>query len=324
MWEGWKNIDCYLYLGSMIPRTTESTYDFLSNGWIPLSNYGIMRGRPQITGSSRNGSSITIPGRNGTIYDANTARNNAKVSIELLVANVWTHKDADVLAIDRADQLMVLAQSAKYFAYKEPGRDLDSYFIVRDTKITITDANENAQTVKIEFEVCPVRYWISGLIGHVVNTEGVTIYNNFLKNGEFLCGIEKPNAWSDIHYGRNSEPIRPVFDPLQGTGTMSIYLDNPANPGAWGTRVEFIKGTNVPGVPTGTILDTDKCLAYAMDDHGVYTNENDHFGPGEDDSGKTYTGDYTNFWVPVGRAARVHVNFQSSTVYIYTNEGMLI
>lgn len=328
MWEGWKDIEGYIYLYDDIPRVLTKTYDFTN--WIKFSDYGIMRGRPQITGSSRNGSSYTIPGRNGTIYPSNVTRGNAKVSVELLIANTWTHASSAFTAIERTDQLTVLLQQAKYFAYTEPGRDQDSYFVIRDVKSTITDYDKDAQILQIEFEVHPVRYWTSGLMGICFgqgNDDGLTVYNNFYVQtgtyaGKFLCGVESVtySAFNNLHFSRNSEVIKPFITNLQGTGQknaqgkdttrISIYLDKQLDPGHWEIEsAVYLKAGKT--LPQGTTLDTDKCLCYA-NVNSEYVNENSKM-----------RGDYELLYVPVGRKARFHSNLTGDQ-YLFTNEGMLI
>lgn len=316
MWEGWKNIEGYLYLYDEIPYSTDTTYEF--NGWIPLSKYGIMRERPQITGSSRSGSSITIPGRNGSTYPADITRGNAKVSIDLLVANTWTHANSAYSAIERADQLITMAMQAKYFAFKEPGRDIDSYFVIRNVNTTLSDAYEDAQVVKIDFEVHPVRYWISGLLAFPIGPgdNGKTIYNNYPvvtgNDTEWRCGTDfytppagSPNPY--LHYERNSEIIRPVFV-IENGGTVdiSIYLNSESGSMQ---KITEIKAKNLENF---TVLDTNKCLAWTYLNNEV-ANRNTKF-----------SGDYTLLWTPVGRRARYHASNTSSGVKMYTNEGMLL
>ena len=327
MWEGWKDIECYAYIYDEIPRVAQTAYDFTN--WIKFSDYGIMRARPQITGSSRNGSSYTIPGNHGTLYSSEMTNGNAKVSVEMLIANVWTHSSSDYTAIERADQLVSILRQAKYFAYTEPGRDQDSYFIVRDVKFTYTDYDKDCQILKIEFEVHPIRYWLSGLIGVPFgqgNEGGITVYNNYYAltgdyAGKFVCGIETYNHTFDVlHFSRNSEVIKPIITNLQGTGQkdehdkdttrISCYLDKQLDPGHWEHEVAvYLKYGKT--LPTGTTLDTMKCLIYA-NVNAEYVNENSKM-----------KGDYTGLYVPVGRKARFHSNFTGDQ-YLFTNEGMLI
>lgn len=320
MWEGWKNIECFIYLFDEIPYSTDTTYSF--DGWIALSKYGIMRGRPQITGSSRSGSAITIPGRNGSTYPSDATRDNAKVSIELLVANAWTHKNSSFTAIERADQLVTMAMRTKYFAFKEPGRNLDSYFIVRDTSATISDSDENALAVKLDFEVHPVRYWISGLLAFPIGPadNGKTVYNNFpyvIGEGndiitEWRCGTDfytppdgEPNPY--LHYERNGEIIRPTFI-IENGGTVDISIFLNSESGSM-TKVTEIKAKSLENF---TILDTNRCLAWTYINNEV-ANRNSKF-----------SGDYTLLWTPVGRKARYHASNNTSQVKMYTNEGMLL
>lgn len=316
MWEGWKDIEGYLYLFDEIPYSTDTTYSF--DGWIPLSKYGIMRGRPQITGSSRSGSAITIPGRNGSTYPADITRGNAKVSVEVLIANTWTHLSSEYKAIERADQLINMAMRTKYFAFKEPGRDLDSYFIVRNVNTTLSDADKDAQVVKIDFEVHPVRYWISGLLAFPIGPgdNGKTVYNSYpVVNGaetEWRCGTDfytplpgDPNPY--LHYERNSEIMRPVFV-IENGGTVdiSIYLNSESG------SMQKVTEIKAKSLETFTTLDTNKCLAWTYLNN-VVTNMNTKF-----------SGDYTLLWTPVGRRARYHASNTSSGVKMYTNEGMLL
>lgn len=130
--------------------------------WVSLSTYGLLRGRVALTPSTVEGTQLQIPRRDGKTYTVDSARGNAKLDFELLIADDWPHKSLNQTIRTRADIVMAYLNSAKRIAYKQPGRAADSYFLVYKTTLTLTDADEKAMTIKVSMEVHPFEFLLSG------------------------------------------------------------------------------------------------------------------------------------------------------------------
>lgn len=231
----WNEIDVYVSLyNNVLGDASVAT-----NLWVPLSNYGLLRGRVALTPSTVEGSSISIPGRDGNPYSKNNSRGNAKLTFELLIADEWIpeHKALNTTIRRRLDVIEYYLNNSRRIAYKQPGKEASSYFEVYKVKLTETDAYEEAATLKVEIEVNPFEFFFTG-----------NVAVQLPKNDPVAFNVQIPFDTS-----------RPSFL-IQGGGDGYLYVT--------GTVGEFI-GYNVP---ENTIVDTYKGLVYSAADPSVNRN----------------------------------------------------
>lgn len=158
-----------------------------TNSWVPLSIYGILRGRPVLTPSTVEGDKVTITGRDGRSVSTISSRANAKLEFEILAVDAWpfaTLKAQGITVRKRIDILKALLNNTVRITYKEPGRDPDSFFIVYSTTLTLTDADEKAQSIKVSMELHPFEYWFSGNTQITVAASGSYTFTNQLPDAE--------------------------------------------------------------------------------------------------------------------------------------------
>lgn len=165
MWS-YNDIDVYI-------TPTENVLGEVSvdtNNWTALSLYGLVRGRPKLTPSTVTANGLEIPGRDGTTYQVDSRRGNAKIEFEILIADEWVHRQlerekpeiAGLSVRQRTDIVFSLCNLMKRVAWKCPGRDADSYFLVYKVKLTPTDGYDVAQVIKVELEVHPFEWFFEG------------------------------------------------------------------------------------------------------------------------------------------------------------------
>lgn len=156
----WAYNDIDVYVTDTDNVLGETSVD--TSNWTPLSALGTLRGRPALTPSTVSADALEIPGRDGTTYNVDARRGNAKVEFEILIADSWTHAALDMTVRERADCIFSLLNSMKRVAWKCPGRDADSYFLVYKTTLTVTDGDEKAYTIKASLEVHPFEWLFEG------------------------------------------------------------------------------------------------------------------------------------------------------------------
>jgi len=228
----WNEIDVYVSLyNNVLGDASVAT-----NLWVPLSNYGLLRGRVALTPSTVEGSSISIPGRDGNPYSKNNSRGNAKLTFELLIADEWIpeHKALNTTIRRRLDVIEYYLNNSRRIAYKQPGKEASSYFEVYKVKLTETDAYEEAATLKVEIEVNPFEFFFTGNVAVQLPTNDPVAFN-----------VQIPFDTS-----------KPSFL-IQGGGDGYLSVNG-----------KFI-GYNVP---ENTIIDTYKGLVYSAADSSVNRN----------------------------------------------------
>lgn len=213
--ENWafNQIDVYLTATDNVLGETS----VVNNRWVPLSTYGILRGRMALTPSTVEGNQLSIPKRDGKTYSVDSCRGNAKLEFEILIADEWAHKSLNKTVRERSDIVMAHLNNAKRIAYKQPGRAADSYFLIYKTTLTVTDGDEKAYTIKASMEVHPFEFLFSGNTPVTIAANSSTTVNNALPLS--LC--------------------KPSFV-IEGTGSVAVS----------GTV------SSIKEVPSGTLLDT--------------------------------------------------------------------
>lgn len=231
----WSYNDIDVYISSYDNILGEVSVE--TSSWVALSTYGLLRGRPKLTPSTVSANGLEIPGRDGTTYQVDSRRGNAKIEFEILIADEWVHKGAqelDGLSVrDRTDIVFSLCNLMKRVAWKCPGRDADSYFLVYKVKLTPTDGYDVAQVIKVELEVHPFEWFFEGNKPEI--TELKTLQ------------VENPIPFS---------VCKPVYV-FQGTGSITVTN---TTTGASGT----VSATAYPG-NLEVVLDTWKQIAYTKE-----------------------------------------------------------
>lgn len=251
MWS-YNDIDVYI-------TPTENVLGEVSvdtNNWTALSLYGLVRGRPKLTPSTVTANGLEIPGRDGTTYQVDSRRGNTKIEFEILIADEWVHRQlerekpeiAGLSVRQRTDIVFSLCNLMKRVAWKCPGRDADSYFLVYKVKLTPTDGYDVAQVIKVELEVHPFEWFFSGNIPEITEVKSLT--------------VENPIPFS---------VCKPVYV-FKGTGSITVTN---TTTGASGT----VSATAYPG-NLEVVLDTWKQIAYTKENtlnanrflNGEYSN----------------------------------------------------
>lgn len=193
----WNQIDVYVSLFDNIlgDASVDSQY------WVPLSNYGLLRGRVALKPSTVEGNSESIPGRDGKPYSVYSSRGNATLSFELLIADTWIpdHKQLNMTIRQRMDTIEAYLNRARRIAYKQPGKDAESYFEVYKVKITEQDAYEEAGTVKAEIEVHPFEFYFSGNIPITIPANQNVSFNIGIPFGTCMPYYVIPGGSGSIH-----------------------------------------------------------------------------------------------------------------------------
>lgn len=180
----YNNIDVYVSLSDNILGETSVA----TENWVPLSSYGILRGRPALTPSSLEGDQLSIPGRDGSPYDLlSRRRGNAKIEFEILVVDTWVFADMELTIQDRVDIILALINGMKRVSYKMPGKEPYFYYIVYKSSATLTDADEKAATIKVQCDVHPFEYFFTGNIPIEIPASGTVQVNN-----SFPCSVCMP------------------------------------------------------------------------------------------------------------------------------------
>ena len=199
--------------------------------WVPLSNYGILRGRPDLTLSTVEGDSITIKKKDGRPMSIDSSRGNAKLSFEILVADTWVFSNSNTTVYDRIDILLSILNQIKRISYKEPGKDAYFYYIVYKTSLTLNDADEKAATIKVSMDIHPFEFFFVGNV---------------------------PISVSSSETIRNLLPCSLCMPTYVFTGGGKIYLDY----GYGDVRPAVEASTDIPdGI---TVLDTFTGLVYGL------------------------------------------------------------
>ena len=220
-------IDIYLLTGDL-PLGVYNTDTF-----IPVSRYGIVRGRPALTPSQMNTTGSTpIPGKNGVIYPASASNGNAKVQFDVLVENSWVHNETQNGTVQqRADILMALFRDAKVVSYKMPGCPANFYLKTTKKKdFTISNADKDCIVLQCTMEVVPFKYWFEG-------------------NKPIL--VETTRSF-ETHYPDVAKP--------------SFWLAENGNSGRITVNGKYISTATGKTTTRDTIIDTEKGLVYYYDD----------------------------------------------------------
>lgn len=180
----WAYNDIDVYISSSDNILGETSVNTTS--WVPLSTYGLLRSRVALTPSTVEGTSITIPGRDGKTYSTDSGRGNAKIEFEILIADEWVHRTSETTASmtvrERTDMVAALLNNARRVAYKQPGRTADSYFMIYKTTLTFQDADEKAFVIKVQMEVYPFEFYLSGNTPITIAAGGTASFANPLPN----------------------------------------------------------------------------------------------------------------------------------------------
>ena len=279
MWS-YNDIDVYI-------TPTENVLGEVSvdtNNWTALSLYGLVRGRPKLTPSTVTANGLEIPGRDGTTYQVDSRRGNAKIEFEILIADEWVHRQlerekpeiAGLSVRERTDIVFSLCNLMKRVAWKCPGRDADSYFLVYKVKLTPTDGYDVAQVIKVELEVHPFEWFFEGNKPEITEVKSLT--------------VENPIPFS---------VCKPVYV-FKGTGSITVTN---TDTGASGT----VSATAYPG-NLEVVLDTWKQIAY--------TKENTL------NANRFLNGEYSNLWIFEGETVEITHNF-TNEITVYTRKGII-
>ena len=234
----YNNIDIY------VTDTDDLTLDTSVTNWVPLSNYGILRGRPSLTLSTVEGDTITIKKKDGRPLSIDSSRKNAKLEFEILVVDTWVFTDTSTVQ-DRVDILMAMLNSMKRVSYKEPGKEPYFYYVVYSKTLTLTDADEKAATIKVSLDIHPFEYFFTGNIPVQIPSGGTS--EQITVNNSFPCSLAKP-----IYI-------------LSGSGTIWVETDG-ANAGV----------VTAEEAPSATVIDTFRGLAYGVE-NGEIVPRNRYF-----------------------------------------------
>lgn len=276
----WNEIDVYVSLyDNVLGDASVAT-----NLWVPLSNYGLLRGRVALTPSTVEGSSESIPGRDGKPYSIYSSRGNAKLTFELLVADEWipTHKQLNMTLRQRLDTIEAYLNRARRIAYKQPGRPCISYFEVYKVKLTENDAYEEAQTVKAEIEVHPFEFYFSGNAPIVVPKDGYVTINNSLPMDICHPSFVIPSNW---YYGY----IR-ISTLTYDWGEFELMAELPTNVDA--------------------IIDSHRGLIYSASDPTVNLNA-------------YFDGNFKSLWLPSEAHVDVNNASEVAAITMYTRGGII-
>lgn len=279
MWS-YNDIDVYI-------TPTENVLGEVSvdtNNWTALSLYGLVRGRPKLTPSTVTANGLEIPGRDGTTYQVDSRRGNAKIEFEILIADEWVHRQlerekpeiAGLSVRQRTDIVFSLCNLMKRVAWKCPGRDADSYFLVYKVKLTPTDGYDVAQVIKVELEVHPFEWFFEGNKPEITEVKSLT--------------VENPIPFS---------VCKPVYV-FKGTGSITVTNTDTGGSGT-------VSATAYPG-NVDVVLDTWKQIAYTKDNT---LNAN-----------KYLNGEYSNLWIFEGETVEITHNF-TNEITVYTRKGII-
>lgn len=180
----WTYNDIDVYISSSDNILGETSVN--TNSWVPLSTYGLLRSRVALTPSTVEGTAITIPSRDGKTYSTDSGRGNAKIEFEVLIADEWVHRTSETTASmsvrERTDMVAALLNNVRRVAYKQPGRTANSYFMVYKTTQTFQDADEKAFVIKVQMEVHPFEFYLSGNTPITIAAGGTGSFTNLLPN----------------------------------------------------------------------------------------------------------------------------------------------
>lgn len=279
MWS-YNDIDVYI-------TPTENVLGEVSvdtNNWTALSLYGLVCGRPKLTPSTVSANGLEIPGRDGTTYQVDSRRGNAKIEFEILIADEWVHHQleqekpeiAGLSVRQRTDIVFSLCNLMKRVAWKCPGRDADSYFLVYKVKLTPTDGYDVAQVIKVELEVHPFEWFFEGNKPELTEVKSLT--------------VENPIPFS---------VCKPVYV-FSGAGTITVTNTITGSTGSV-TATAYHQNAEV-------VLDTWKEIAYTKT--GTYN------------ANKYLNGEYSNLWIFEGETVNITHNFINE-ITVYTRKGII-
>lgn len=279
----YNQIDVYLSSSENILGETSVA----TNSWVPLSTYGLLRGRPAITASTVEGDSISIPGRNGKQLSVITNRSNAKLKFEILMIDAWPFaelKQQNIMIRDRYNIIKSFVMDAKRVAFKAPGHVANSYFEIVNVTMTPNDADEKALSLTVEFEIIPYEYYFEGNAPVSVAGYATETFVNAIPFDE--C------------YPTYSISI------LSGIGDIELVIS--------GDKAGTIKIQRAIQLVNKTIiLDTDKELAYYINGN-KYVNVNRYIN-----------GDYKLGRIPKNSTISI-TNGNNVEMLIYTRKGIKV
>lgn len=255
--------------------------------WERVSLYGLMRGRPTTTSSTIDAQQLSIPGKLGKPYSTFKGRSNATLEFEVLIVDAWPFAGSELTVRGRIEYLKSLFFKAKRVAYKEPGRDWDSFFIVYNTNITEQDADEKACVLKIKMEVHPQRFNFSGNVAQSI-----------------LPGW--PTEVTNLSVLADCYPIYKFPTGFEGTAAVSYYRI--------GSNTIISKNILVT-TEVELYIDVEKQLAYYIDSDGEYQN-----------GGRYAQGDYRNLIIPTNctEVYMINTDPNNHAFLCYPRNGALI
>lgn len=281
----YNQIDVYLSSSENILGETSVA----TNSWVPLSTYGLLRGRPAITASTVEGDSISIPGRNGKQLSVITNRSNAKLKFEILMVDAWPFADLkqqNIMIRDRYNIVKSFVMDAKRVAFKAPGHVANSYYEIVNVTMTPNDADEKALSLTVEFEIIPYEYYFEGNMPVSVAAYATETFVNEIPFDE-CC----PTYSISVLGGGIIGDIEIVIGgDKQGTITIQ-------------RAIQLINKT--------IILDTDKELAYYINGNN-YVNVNRYIN-----------GDYKLGRIPKNSTINI-TNGNNVEMLIYTRKGIKV
>lgn len=283
----WTYNDIDVYLSSSDNILGETSVNTTS--WVPLSTYGLLRSRVALTPSTVEGTTITIPGRDGKTYSTDSGRGNAKIEFEVLIADEWVHRTSETTASmtvrERADMVAALLNNTRRVAYKQPGRTANSYFMVYKTTLTFQDADEKAFVIKAKMEVYPFEFYLSGNAPITIAAGGTGTFANALPNSE----------------------CRPTY--IIGN-TASGYVDLATEPQSVTARFNRIEVRKAISQEAGNELVLDSFLQLIYSKNTI------------DNMNSYINGDVAGVRLPQGITTYIN-NFTLATVIVYPRGGII-
>lgn len=258
-----------------------------TSSWVPLSTYGLLRSRPALTPSTVEGDSISISGKDGKRLSVINQRTNAKLKIDILLVDAWPFADLKqqgIMIRDRMNIIKSYVMDAKRIAYKAPGREPNSYYEIIKSTMTLTDADEKAMTMEVEFELYPFEFYFVGNLATAIAPQSSAAISNQFPFDTCYPIIQLSSA------GRSKTASLVVS--YGGTSSTITYA-----------------GPTTQDAPSSVTLDVGRELAYYTTNSG-YKNANKYFD-----------GVYANAKIPKNETV-TFTNNSTDPMIIYPRKGL--
>lgn len=294
---GWHYNDLDVYVSAVSDVLNETSYE--TENWFRVSQLGLIRSRPTITRSTNNAQKTTIPGKLGDQRSLVEQRSNAKIQIEILVADAWPFASLKTsqntmlqTVLNRALYLEQVLNLAKRVAIKEQGHPTKEYYEVEDVAIEFNDADEKAAVLKCTMEVYPFVYDFASNTPIPIAAGASAVFHNELPYSEccpayLINGSNGQNKYINLSASRNNTVIH----------TASLHLKS-----------------NYP-LTASVMVDTKKMQAYN------YLNI--ATGGDADPMNKYLEGDYDQMRFPYNSTVTI-TNGTSDNIVVFMRKGLRI